>query len=223
MTAERAGPSRAGMVLAIALGAARAAPHRGLSEFYTHLLVLMLSFAIFAMILDILTGYGGLPSLPRGVLRPRSLWGRHRNGEARPAVVAGGTRRPDRICIIRRRVRPHRLEDQGTLFPAYHPGARPAAVGRGQSLGIHDRRLQRVAGHPSAGGMAAVQGISIMWRWLFWWCSPPWSGLSIAVRARAARIERQREPSGGAGYHGLAVTNTWPSSSPECSPLPPEQ
>jgi branched-chain amino acid transport system ATP-binding protein len=51
------------MVLAIALGAALAAPHLGLSEFYTHLLVLMVIFAIFAMSLDILMGYGGLPSL----------------------------------------------------------------------------------------------------------------------------------------------------------------
>ena len=50
-------------MVAIALGAALAAPHLGLSEFYTHLLVLMVIFAIFAMSLDILMGYGGLPSL----------------------------------------------------------------------------------------------------------------------------------------------------------------
>ena len=36
---------------------------RGLPSFYVHILVLMVIFSIFAMSLDILMGYAGLPSL----------------------------------------------------------------------------------------------------------------------------------------------------------------
>ncbi|WP_417586663.1 ABC transporter permease subunit [Pararhodobacter oceanensis] len=46
-----------------ALLVAVAAPLLGLPDFYLHLLVLMMIFAVFAMSLDILMGYGGLPSL----------------------------------------------------------------------------------------------------------------------------------------------------------------
>jgi ABC-type branched-subunit amino acid transport system permease subunit/ABC-type branched-subunit amino acid transport system ATPase component len=42
---------------------ALSAPLAGLSDFYIHLLVLMVIYAIFAMSLDILMGYAGLPSL----------------------------------------------------------------------------------------------------------------------------------------------------------------
>lgn len=51
------------MVLGLGLLGAALAPVLGLPEFYVHLLVLMVIFAIFAMSLDILMGYGGLPSL----------------------------------------------------------------------------------------------------------------------------------------------------------------
>lgn len=50
-------------ILITALIAALAAPFAGLSDFYIHLLVLMVIYALFAMSLDILMGYAGLPSL----------------------------------------------------------------------------------------------------------------------------------------------------------------
>jgi branched-chain amino acid transport system ATP-binding protein len=49
--------------LSVVLAAAIIAPQLGLSDYYTHLLMLMVIFAILAMSLDILMGYGGLPSL----------------------------------------------------------------------------------------------------------------------------------------------------------------
>jgi ABC-type branched-subunit amino acid transport system permease subunit/ABC-type branched-subunit amino acid transport system ATPase component len=49
--------------LAAALLAALAVPLTGLSDFYIHLCVLMVIYALFAMSLDILMGYAGLPSL----------------------------------------------------------------------------------------------------------------------------------------------------------------
>jgi ABC-type branched-subunit amino acid transport system permease subunit/ABC-type branched-subunit amino acid transport system ATPase component len=51
------------MLMPLLLAAAIAAPLLGISDYYTHLLMLMVIFAIFAMSLDILMGYGGLPSL----------------------------------------------------------------------------------------------------------------------------------------------------------------
>jgi branched-chain amino acid transport system permease protein len=45
------------------LAGAVAAPLLGISSYYTHLLMLMVIFGMFAMSLDILMGYGGLPSL----------------------------------------------------------------------------------------------------------------------------------------------------------------
>lgn len=53
---------RTPIILACALAAALLVP-LGLPDFYIHLLVLMVIFAIFAMSLDILMGYAGLPSL----------------------------------------------------------------------------------------------------------------------------------------------------------------
>jgi ABC-type branched-subunit amino acid transport system permease subunit/ABC-type branched-subunit amino acid transport system ATPase component len=50
-------------VLPVALAAALLAPFTGVSDFYIHLLVLMVIYALFAMSLDILMGYAGLPSL----------------------------------------------------------------------------------------------------------------------------------------------------------------
>lgn len=50
-------------IMSLALVAAVVAPSAGLPDFYVHLLVLMTIFAIFAMSLDILMGYGGMPSL----------------------------------------------------------------------------------------------------------------------------------------------------------------
>ena len=51
------------LVLAAALILALLAPASGISDFYVHLLVLMIIYAIFAMSLDVLMGYAGLPSL----------------------------------------------------------------------------------------------------------------------------------------------------------------
>jgi ABC-type branched-subunit amino acid transport system permease subunit/ABC-type branched-subunit amino acid transport system ATPase component len=51
------------VILAAALLVALAVPFTGLSDFYIHLCVLMVIYAIFAMSLDILMGYAGLPSL----------------------------------------------------------------------------------------------------------------------------------------------------------------
>ena len=46
-----------------ALLLATTVPLLGVSEFYVHLMVLMVIYAIFAMSLDLMMGYGGLPSL----------------------------------------------------------------------------------------------------------------------------------------------------------------
>ena len=51
------------IVLSAAFVVALLAPATGISDFYIHLLVLMIIYAIFAMSLDILMGYAGLPSL----------------------------------------------------------------------------------------------------------------------------------------------------------------
>jgi branched-chain amino acid transport system ATP-binding protein len=51
------------IVLAAAFILALLSPVTGISDFYVHLLVLMIIYAIFAMSLDILMGYAGLPSL----------------------------------------------------------------------------------------------------------------------------------------------------------------
>ena len=51
------------IVLTAAFVVALLAPATGISDFYIHILVLMIIYAIFAMSLDILMGYAGLPSL----------------------------------------------------------------------------------------------------------------------------------------------------------------
>ena len=56
-------PGSFAFVLAAALIIAWLAPASGISDFYVHLLVLMIIYAIFAMSLDVLMGYAGLPSL----------------------------------------------------------------------------------------------------------------------------------------------------------------
>jgi ABC-type branched-subunit amino acid transport system permease subunit/ABC-type branched-subunit amino acid transport system ATPase component len=57
------GTPAANFLMPVLLAAAAIAPLLGLSDYYTHLLMLMVIFGIFAMSLDILMGYGGLPSL----------------------------------------------------------------------------------------------------------------------------------------------------------------
>ncbi len=49
--------------LGVALLFASVPPLLGISDFYIHLMVLMVIYAIFAMSLDLMMGYGGLPSL----------------------------------------------------------------------------------------------------------------------------------------------------------------
>jgi len=49
--------------LAVAFVLALVPPLLGISDFYIHLMVLMVIYAIFAMSLDLMMGYGGLPSL----------------------------------------------------------------------------------------------------------------------------------------------------------------
>jgi branched-chain amino acid transport system permease protein len=51
------------LLMPLLLSVAVLAPLLGISSYYTHLLMLMVIFGIFAMSLDILMGYGGLPSL----------------------------------------------------------------------------------------------------------------------------------------------------------------
>lgn len=60
---QRSGKLAGHFFMPALLSVAIAAPLLGISDYYTHLLMLMVIFGIFAMSLDILMGYGGLPSL----------------------------------------------------------------------------------------------------------------------------------------------------------------
>lgn len=60
---QRSGKLAGHLLMPALLSVAIAAPLLGISNYYTHLLMLMVIFGIFAMSLDILMGYGGMPSL----------------------------------------------------------------------------------------------------------------------------------------------------------------